>query len=846
MHGAGEATAAAQAERIASRVFLGSRAGQLAFSALMVANDRRRFTNPRTQTAILGAVGAESVWLGRRIARAGSYVDRLGMWTDTATSVLALLASHRGLRSSAPWAKNIAIGAAIGTSPARRADAAGALALLCAGALTTNRHGREAHVADTGLAVNDAISWTGMAVAARAYLNAHRAYARDRDEVDALAVERVTAAAAHDERSRQHEQLHRVTIDVLRRIATSPDLDAARAVARAEAVRLRYALRTEGRLPQALDEALNELAAAAPLTVELVTAELTDDPGPTATAALRTAVCEALDIAAELGGATTAVVRAYDADDSVHVSVRDHGRGCDFDSDGDYAGRLERVQRVVESAGGTAQLWSRPGSGVRVDLSVPSARRADQAQHGVPHLGFGSAQAGDHEDPVLESHVQVGIGLRGAGAQHEVGARAVHHLDPRFAREPHEPTAHQRGAGGHANGRHTFSVLRRHADRVGISVQFRELPATETRRAYRTFLLAFLAWRASGLATGAATVWGARDRVRSVPLAVTHWTAAATESAWLARRAYRRDRWVDPLSATVDAVTAIALLRTGRANLRQRDRATWVDWTPWSFATSAISAQAMADHPAPVRYAGVAAIAATHAANGPRRGDALANSAAHLALTVCARLLATEIRIGAVRLHHARDKAVEQGRMLGAARERAAQLRVLHDSALQTLEAVAGGRYTDLAAIRRRAEDEANLLETELSRGGARTVTLPELLATVVAEHASRGLHVDAATQPLPALPGAVAESLAAACHEALTNVTKHSGTDRARLRAQAAAGGVILVVEDDGRGFAATTAGEGFGVAQSIQARMADVGGAAEITSAPGAGTRLVLRWPA
>ena len=120
--------AEAQAERIASLVFMASRGGQIVFSALMLANDRRRYDRPLLQAAALAGVVAESGWLSRRLIRARGYDDRLGVWVDCVSAATALLISHHGMgtKGGAPWAKNVAIGAAIGAASARRTtDTAG-------------------------------------------------------------------------------------------------------------------------------------------------------------------------------------------------------------------------------------------------------------------------------------------------------------------------------------------------------------------------------------------------------------------------------------------------------------------------------------------------------------------------------------------------------------------------------------------------------------------------------------------------------------------------------------------------------------------------------------------------
>jgi signal transduction histidine kinase len=768
--------AAAQAERIAGVVFVGSRAGQLAFSALMVANDRARFASVRNQVAILTAATAESIWLSCRVVRAGGYDDGLARWVDTLTSSAALLASHRGLRAgAAPWAKNIAIGSAIGAGSSRSAaGAAASLAVLggAAFAVGTRRTGRDAHVAGAALAANDVISWTGMSIAARRYLAAHRDYARERDALDALVVERSAALAAQEERARQHEALHRVTIDVLARIAETTDVGTEPvALARHEAGRLRHALRSDGRLPAGLHDELRAIADyfAPRVRVDLVTAELDGDPGPAATEALAGAVRQALDAAADLGRAERAVVRAYRGEDGVRVSVRDHGAGFDADADGDYARRLRAIPG--------ASVWSAPGSGVRVDIAAPAAPQ-------------------------------------------------VHQDGP--------PSAHESGR-----------AVRRWL-RAGSSAQFRLLPPEETRRGYRTMLAPVLTWRVTGLATGAASLAGGWRRFRHRGLAVAQLAVGVAESAWLARRLYRLDRWHDPDAGVVDALTAMAILEAGRANLAPPDRVTWINWAPWSFATSAISAQSMADHAVARRLAGGLAISAVHAVQGPRASDALANTVAHASISAGARLLATQIRAGAVRLSRARDAAVEQQRLLAAARERAAQLRLLHDSAVQTLEAIAAGRYGDAGAVRERARAEAELLTRELARAAGPVTALGEELVRVVAEHTRRGLDVAVDVQATRQPPADVVVALAAACHEALTNVAKHARTSAATVGVRGNGRGLILFVEDGGAGFDPELSPRGFGLAHSIHERLRDVGGSAVVTSSPGNGTRVELRWPA
>ncbi|HSD28564.1 MAG TPA: ATP-binding protein, partial [Vicinamibacteria bacterium] len=82
---------------------------------------------------------------------------------------------------------------------------------------------------------------------------------------------------------------------------------------------------------------------------------------------------------------------------------------------------------------------------------------------------------------------------------------------------------------------------------------------------------------------------------------------------------------------------------------------------------------------------------------------------------------------------------------------------------------------------------------------------------------------------------------------ELLFNTVKHACVDRARLRVRHRDGSVEIEVSDEGAGFAPTPAdgmslGGGFGLF-SVRERIGLLGGQMEIDSAPGRGTRVLLR---
>jgi signal transduction histidine kinase len=82
------------------------------------------------------------------------------------------------------------------------------------------------------------------------------------------------------------------------------------------------------------------------------------------------------------------------------------------------------------------------------------------------------------------------------------------------------------------------------------------------------------------------------------------------------------------------------------------------------------------------------------------------------------------------------------------------------------------------------------------------------------------------------------------AVQEALTNVRRHAGARRVSIRLVPDPLGARVEVVDDGVGFSATAAREGFGLA-GMRGRVRDVGGKVEVTSEPGRGTTVVVRVP-
>jgi signal transduction histidine kinase len=81
---------------------------------------------------------------------------------------------------------------------------------------------------------------------------------------------------------------------------------------------------------------------------------------------------------------------------------------------------------------------------------------------------------------------------------------------------------------------------------------------------------------------------------------------------------------------------------------------------------------------------------------------------------------------------------------------------------------------------------------------------------------------------------------------EALSNSARHSGASRATIRLTGQDDGLVLLIEDNGRGFdpAGVRGGEHQGLV-NMRDRALSLGGQLEADSAPGRGTRIIVRIP-
>jgi hypothetical protein len=170
-------------------------------------------------------------------------------------------------------------------------------------------------------------------------------------------------------------------------------------------------------------------------------------------------------------------------------------------------------------------------------------------------------------------------------------------------------------------------------------------------------------------------------------------------------------------------------------------------------------------------------------------------------------------------------------------------LAILHDTAAGTLLAV-GTRMvegTEPWLVRQAARD-LEILAAQPDFADRET-DLARLLDTVAQQ---APVTVELRTPRPMLMPAAPAAAIGAAVREALTNVARHAGVPAAELIASRTNGIVTVEITDRGRGFAPDEVpAHRRGVSESIEQRMARLGGRAVVITRPGAGTRVRLEWP-
>ncbi len=194
-------------------------------------------------------------------------------------------------------------------------------------------------------------------------------------------------------------------------------------------------------------------------------------------------------------------------------------------------------------------------------------------------------------------------------------------------------------------------------------------------------------------------------------------------------------------------------------------------------------------------------------------------------------------------------------RAAATAAERQRLARVVHDGVLQVLALVQrrapelGPDGSELGRLAGEQETRLRSLVQEQSREVAASDDELDLVSLL---HRMRTARVHVSSPGGAALlPARVAEELVAAVEACLSNVRHHVGPDaEAWVLLEDLGDRWVVSVRDDGPGIApgrleASEAEGRLGVRHSIVGRLADLGGTAELTTAPGRGTEWELSVP-
>lgn len=203
-------------------------------------------------------------------------------------------------------------------------------------------------------------------------------------------------------------------------------------------------------------------------------------------------------------------------------------------------------------------------------------------------------------------------------------------------------------------------------------------------------------------------------------------------------------------------------------------------------------------------------------------------------------------------------RAERQASELEAQRRQSARL--LHDTVLATLTLLAhSGRGVSAEALTEQARDDARLLrQLRLGTEGSVDASRPALYASAddvvlgttlesVKQRFSRmGLQVHWHGTGQFLLPSEVLDAFLLALAECLENVRRHAGVSEAHVTITEDEATVRALVTDAGVGFDIQAVEDHkLGFAESVVARLRDVGGNARLFSVPGAGTTVALEVP-
>ncbi len=151
----------------------------------------------------------------------------------------------------------------------------------------------------------------------------------------------------------------------------------------------------------------------------------------------------------------------------------------------------------------------------------------------------------------------------------------------------------------------------------------------------------------------------------------------------------------------------------------------------------------------------------------------------------------------------------------------------------------------DLRRLTRGAQADLRLLLAELRPSTLTDAELGDLLRLLGNALAGRtNIPISVTIAGEGKLPADVQVALYRLCQEGVNNIAKHAGASQVEIQLQYETGGVELHIRDDGRGFDPEQAPPGHYGLSMMHERAAAVGAMLSITSQPGHGTEIVIRW--
>ena len=347
------------------------------------------------------------------------------------------------------------------------------------------------------------------------------------------------------------------------------------------------------------------------------------------------------------------------------------------------------------------------------------------------------------------------------------------------------------------------------------------------------------------------------------PIAAAAWAAAVT--------VYLRRRWPGPLFACLDSALYVALALTAQGCVPPAIRDDAVSWLVISMSSQLIVPAWYAPAALSVPLALASPAAYWVGAEQMMSTNSRTMTAAAILLVMVAgvhvfgrRQLYSRAAAADAALDEADRAASEQYVILSRNIEQREHERLLHDTVLNTLTALARAGRDDVAEAVDRCRQDVALIESVLSDPdeldadpGRPDGELVSGVQAVAAEMRARGLrvHIDIDAREARAVPVPVATAISNAVREALSNVAAHAGTGEAWVEIvpvapdpnAAAAGRLQVIVRDRGTGFDPARVDQTrLGLRRSIAERMADCSGYASIWSVPGQGTEVYMSWPA